>query len=129
MSITAQSLSRIKPSPTMAVTQKAAEMKAAGRDVIGLGAGEPDFDTPGNIKAAAIAAIEGGATKYTAVAGTLASVVGGGNELLQFRDQGRQIVGDDGPQNVQVDVGVSMDQPIARRHDGFPLNFRVLVVE
>ena len=72
MSIIAESLSRIKPSPTMAVTQKAAELKAAGRDVIGLGAGEPDFDTPENIKAAAIAAIEAGDTKYTAVAGTQA---------------------------------------------------------
>ncbi|MDP7670140.1 MAG: aspartate transaminase [Alphaproteobacteria bacterium] len=70
MSIIAESLSRIKPSPTMAVTQKAAELKAAGRDIIGLGAGEPDFDTPENIKAAAIAAIEAGDTKYTAVAGT-----------------------------------------------------------
>ncbi|MBT5374345.1 MAG: aspartate transaminase [Rhodospirillaceae bacterium] len=70
MSIIAKSLSRIKPSPTMAVTQKAAELKAAGRDVIGLGAGEPDFDTPDHIKRAAIAAIEAGATKYTAVGGT-----------------------------------------------------------
>ena len=70
MSIIADSLSRIKPSPTMAVTQKAAEQKAAGRDVIGLGAGEPDFDTPDNIKDAAIAAIRAGDTKYTAVAGT-----------------------------------------------------------
>jgi len=70
MSIIAKSLSRIKPSPTMAVTQKAAELKAAGRDVIGLGAGEPDFDTPDHIKSAAIAAIEAGATKYTAVGGT-----------------------------------------------------------
>ena len=70
MSIIADSLSRIKPSPTMAVTQKAAELKAAGRDVIGLGAGEPDFDTPDNIKDAAIAAIRAGDTKYTAVAGT-----------------------------------------------------------
>ncbi len=70
MSIIAESLSRIKPSPTMAVTQKAAELKAAGRDVIGLGAGEPDFDTPDNIKEAAIAAIKAGDTKYTAVGGT-----------------------------------------------------------
>lgn len=66
----AQRLSRIKPSPTIAVTQKARELKAAGRDVIGLGAGEPDFDTPDNIKQAAIAAIERGETKYTAVDGT-----------------------------------------------------------
>ena len=66
----AKRLSRIKPSPTIAVTQKARELKAAGRDVIGLGAGEPDFDTPDNIKAAAIAAIKRGDTKYTAVDGT-----------------------------------------------------------
>jgi aspartate aminotransferase len=66
----ADSLGRIKPSPTIAVTTKAAELKAAGRDVIGLGAGEPDFDTPDNVKAAAIAAINAGDTKYTAVDGT-----------------------------------------------------------
>jgi aspartate aminotransferase len=63
-------LSRIKPSPTMAVTQKAAELKAAGRNVIGLGAGEPDFDTPEPVKQAAIQAIQTGKTKYTAVDGT-----------------------------------------------------------
>jgi aspartate aminotransferase len=65
----AQSLNRIQPSPTIAVTTKARELKAAGRDVIGLGAGEPDFDTPDNIKEAAIAAIRRGETKYTAVEG------------------------------------------------------------
>jgi len=70
MSIVANRLSRIKPSPTIAVTTKAAELKAAGRDVIGLGAGEPDFDTPDHIKDAAIAAIKAGKTKYTAVDGT-----------------------------------------------------------
>ena len=70
MSIIARRLARIKPSPTIAVTQKANELKAAGRDVIGLGAGEPDFDTPDNIKEAAIAAIRSGDTKYTAVDGT-----------------------------------------------------------
>ena len=70
MSIVANRLGRIKPSPTIAVTTKAAELKAAGRDVIGLGAGEPDFDTPDHIKAAGIAAIEQGKTKYTAVDGT-----------------------------------------------------------
>jgi aspartate aminotransferase len=64
-----ESLGRIQPSPTIAVTQKARELKAAGRDVIGLGAGEPDFDTPDNIKDAAIAAIKRGETKYTAVEG------------------------------------------------------------
>ena len=62
-------LSRIKPSATMAVTQKERELKAAGRDTIGLGAGEPDFDTPDNIKEAAIAAIRAGKTKYTNVDG------------------------------------------------------------
>ncbi len=70
MSIVSNSLKRIKPSPTMAVTSKAREMKAAGKDVIGLGAGEPDFDTPDNIKEAAIEAIRIGDTKYTAVDGT-----------------------------------------------------------
>ncbi|MDC3119446.1 pyridoxal phosphate-dependent aminotransferase [Candidatus Pelagibacter sp.] len=70
MSIISNSLKRIKPSPTMAVTQKARELRAAGKDVIGLGAGEPDFDTPNNIKEAAIKAIRAGDTKYTAVDGT-----------------------------------------------------------
>jgi aspartate aminotransferase len=65
----AESLGRIKPSPTIAVTSKARELKAAGMDVIGLGAGEPDFDTPDNIKEAAIKAIRDGQTKYTAVEG------------------------------------------------------------
>jgi aspartate aminotransferase len=69
MSIIAESLGRIKPSPTIAVTTKAAELRAAGRDVIGLGAGEPDFDTPDNIKTVAKAAIDEGKTKYTAVDG------------------------------------------------------------
>lgn len=70
MSLIADRLSRIKPSPTIAVTTKAAELKAAGRDVIGLGAGEPDFDTPDFIKQGAIEAINKGETKYTAVDGT-----------------------------------------------------------
>jgi aspartate aminotransferase len=70
MGLIAERLSRIKPSPTIAVTTKAQELKAAGRDVIGLGAGEPDFDTPANIAAAGIKAIEGGDTRYTAVDGT-----------------------------------------------------------
>ena len=64
-----KTLSRVKPSPTIAVTSKARELKEAGRDIIGLGAGEPDFDTPENVKAAAWAAIETGQTKYTAVDG------------------------------------------------------------
>ena len=70
MSIISDSLKKIKPSSTIAVTQKARELRAAGKDVIGLGAGEPDFDTPNNIKNAAIKAIRGGDTKYTAVDGT-----------------------------------------------------------
>ncbi|HMV13236.1 MAG TPA: pyridoxal phosphate-dependent aminotransferase [Nitrosomonas sp.] len=60
----------IKPSPTLAVTAKAAKLKSEGKDIIGLGAGEPDFDTPQHIKAAAIAAIQAGFTKYTQVGGT-----------------------------------------------------------
>jgi aspartate aminotransferase len=60
----------IKPSPTLAVTNKAAELRAAGKDIIGLGAGEPDFDTPQHIKDAAVTAIQAGKTKYTAVDGT-----------------------------------------------------------
>ena len=63
-------LSKIKPSPTIAVSSKAAQLKREGHDVIGLGAGEPDFDTPDNIKKAAIDAINAGETKYTAVDGT-----------------------------------------------------------
>ena len=70
MSIISDSLKRIKPSPTIAVATKARELKAAGKDVIGLGAGEPDFDTPDNIKEVAIKAIKEGDTKYTAVDGT-----------------------------------------------------------
>ncbi|WP_054300950.1 pyridoxal phosphate-dependent aminotransferase [Gemmobacter sp. LW-1] len=69
MAFLSDTLARVKPSPTIAVTTKAAELKAAGRDVIGLGAGEPDFDTPQNIKDAAKRAIDEGKTKYTAVDG------------------------------------------------------------
>jgi len=71
MSFLSETLSRVKPSPTIAVTTKANELKAAGRDVIGLGAGEPDFDTPQNIKDAGIAAINAGKTKYTAPDGII----------------------------------------------------------
>ncbi len=69
MAFLSDTLARVKPSPTIAVTTKAAELKAQGRDVIGLGAGEPDFDTPQNIKDAAKRAIDAGRTKYTAVDG------------------------------------------------------------
>jgi aspartate aminotransferase len=69
MAFLADALARVKPSATIAVTQKARELKARGRDVIGLGAGEPDFDTPDNIKEAAIAAIRRGETKYPPVSG------------------------------------------------------------
>lgn len=72
MSFLANSLSNIKPSPTIAVAMKAAELKAQGKDIISLGMGEPDFDTPDNIKQAAIVAINKGDTKYTAVDGTAA---------------------------------------------------------
>ena len=68
-SFLASSLARVQPSATIAVTDKARQLRAAGRDVIGLGAGEPDFDTPENIKQAAIDAIQRGETKYTAVTG------------------------------------------------------------
>ena len=69
MGFIADALGRVQPSQTIAVTTKARELKAAGHDVIGLGAGEPDFDTPDNIKEAAIAAIRRGETKYTPVSG------------------------------------------------------------
>ena len=70
MSLIAERLNRISPSQTMAITGKARALKAAGRDIISLSVGEPDFDTPANVKAAAIAAIEAGDTKYTDVPGT-----------------------------------------------------------
>jgi aspartate aminotransferase len=70
MSLIAERLTRISPSQTIAISSKARALKAAGRDIISLSAGEPDFDTPAHIKAAAIAAIEHGETKYTDVAGT-----------------------------------------------------------
>lgn len=93
MSLLAAKLDRIKPSPTIAVTNLARELKAAGRDVIGLGAGEPDFDTPDHIKEAAIKAIRDGDTKYTAVDGTPAlkeAIVGkfrNENDLVYEVDQ------------------------------------------
>lgn len=71
MSFLSKTLERVKPSPTIAITALAAEMKAAGRDVIGLSAGEPDFDTPQNIKDAAVSAIAAGKTKYTAPDGII----------------------------------------------------------
>ena len=96
MSILSASLSRIKPSPTIAVTQKARELKAQGKDVISLGSGEPDFDTPDNVKEAAIKAIQEGQTKYTAVDGTaelkdaIGSVGTAGNE--GFEGAGSQLM-------------------------------------
>ncbi|MDF1669863.1 MAG: pyridoxal phosphate-dependent aminotransferase [Roseovarius sp.] len=71
MTFLSATLSRVKPSPTIAVSTKAAEMKAAGQDVIGLGAGEPDFDTPANIARAGIQAIQEGKTRYTAPDGII----------------------------------------------------------
>src|SRR3546814_16176758 len=70
MPFLSDALGRIKPSATIAATQKARALKAAGRDVIGLGAGEPDFETPANIREAAKAAIDRGETRYTDVDGT-----------------------------------------------------------
>src|SRR5579859_7852847 len=64
-------VARLQPSPTLAVTARAAELKSQGKDIIGLGAGEPDFDTPEHVKEAAIRAMRAGQTKYTAVEGTL----------------------------------------------------------
>ena len=72
MSILAKRLSRIKPSPTNALTGKVLELKAQGRDIIGLGAGEPDFETPDNVKEAGIRAIRDGETRYTPIPGTMA---------------------------------------------------------
>jgi aspartate aminotransferase len=71
MSFLSKTLDRVKPSPTISISTKAAELKAAGKDVIALSAGEPDFDTPGNIKEAAKAAIDAGKTKYTAPDGII----------------------------------------------------------
>ncbi|MEQ9640073.1 MAG: pyridoxal phosphate-dependent aminotransferase [Alphaproteobacteria bacterium] len=102
MAFLADSLSRVKPSATLAVTAKARELKAKGIDVIGLGAGEPDFDTPDNIKQAAIRAIERGETKYTDVPGTpelrdaVAAKFKRDNELEYTREQ--IIVGTGGKQ-------------------------------
>ncbi|MCB8883280.1 pyridoxal phosphate-dependent aminotransferase [Acidisoma cellulosilytica] len=72
MSLTAERLDRVSPSQTIAISSKARALKAAGRDIISLSAGEPDFDTPDNVKAAAIKAIQAGDTKYTDVSGTAA---------------------------------------------------------
>jgi len=71
MSFLANRLARVKPSPTMAITALATELKAAGRDIISLSQGEPDFDTPPNIRAAAIAAINRGETRYTVFDGRI----------------------------------------------------------
>ena len=93
MSLVAARLNRIKPSPTIAVTQKARDLKAEGRDVIGLGAGEPDFDTPAHIREAAKAAMDRGETRYTPVNGTpelrdaIARKFARENGLVYSRDQ------------------------------------------
>ena len=93
MSLVAARLNRIKPSPTIAVTQKARDLRAEGRDVIGLGAGEPDFDTPAHIREAAKAAMDRGETRYTPVNGTpelrdaIARKFARENGLVYSRDQ------------------------------------------
>ena len=71
MKILAERINKIAPSPTMAVTARARELKAAGKDIIGLGAGEPDFDTPEHVKEAAVKAVADGYTKYTDVPGSI----------------------------------------------------------
>src|ERR1700749_2104659 len=71
MPFLADRLARVKPSPTMAITALATELKAAGRDIIGLSQGEPDFDTPANIQEAAVAAKRGGETRYTVFDGRI----------------------------------------------------------
>ncbi|MEM6464127.1 MAG: pyridoxal phosphate-dependent aminotransferase [Pseudomonadota bacterium] len=102
MAFLADALSRVKPSATIAVAQKARDLKAEGRDVIGLGAGEPDFDTPDNVKNAAIEAIRRGETKYTPVSGipelrdAIAAKFKRDNSLDYARDQ--IIVGTGGKQ-------------------------------
>lgn len=91
----ANRLSAVKPSPTLAITARAAEMRAAGKDIIGLGAGEPDFDTPDHIKTAAIEAINNGFTKYTAVDGTPSlkqAVIDKFNKDNGFKYNARQIL-------------------------------------
>lgn len=99
MSLLSAAIGRIQPSPTAAVTRRTAELKAQGRDIIGLGAGEPDFDTPDHVKEAAIAAIRAGQTKYTIVDGT--------PELkAAIREKFRRDNGlDYGPDEVTANVG------------------------
>ena len=94
MAFLADILSRVKPSATIAVTQKARELKAQGRDIIGLGAGEPDFDTPDNIKEAAIDAIRRGETKYPPVVRHRAAARGDRQEV-QARERSRLQAGAD----------------------------------
>ena len=95
MSFIADALLRVKPSATIAVTQKARDLKNAGRDIISLSVGEPDFDTPDNIKKAAIAAIERGETKYTPVCRHPAAARGDRAEV-QARERARlQALADD----------------------------------
>ena len=105
----------IKPSPTIAVTQKARELKAQGRDVIGLGAGEPDFDTPDNIKEAAIDAINRGETKYTAVDGipelkqAIVNKFKRENKLEYTTEQ--VFVAPGGKAIIEKEIGKEIDQP------------------
>ncbi len=88
MAFLANVLSRVKPSATMTVTQKARDLKAMGRDIISLSVGEPDFDTPGNIKEAAMAAIRRGETKYPPVLG-IPPLARGDRAEIQARERAR----------------------------------------
>ena len=128
MSFFASRLGRVKPSPTIGVTQRAAELKAAGRDVIGLGAGEPDFDTPEHIKAAAVAAIGAGQTKYTPVGGTLElrqavavkqardnGLTYAPDEIIQLRSEGQDFGA------IQSSIRASFDVDVQVGDEGPPL--------
>lgn len=128
MSILATRLTKIKPSATLAVTTKAAELKAAGKDIIGLGAGEPDFDTPEFVRKAGCDAIEGGQTKYTNVDGTPAikdAIIAKfkrDNNLTYARDQ--ITVGTGGKQvlfNALMATLNPGDEVIIPAHTGFPI--------
>jgi aspartate aminotransferase len=113
MPFIASRLSRIKPSPTIAVATKARELKAAGRDVIGLAAGEPDFDTPEHIKEAAKAAMDRGETRYTAVSGTLELRQAIVNKLKRDNDLDYSVdqisVGCGGKQNIYNALMATLD--------------------
>ena len=126
MAFLADMLARVKPSPTIAVTNKARELKAGGRDVIGLGAGEPDFDTPENIRAAAKRAIDAGHTRYTAVDGIpelKAAIVRKFKRENELEYKASQVsVGTGGKQVIYNALAVTLnagDEVIVPAHEGY----------